>query len=142
MRPLSRCLQDAKRLFQGGNFKHSREPRGLQHPQKKRRRIHELHLDSIASRPAPQQQQGTQTSSIELIDFGEIDYQHAEMIERLDPATKFIEGLPSHQASRAAHDGNAVLGFDLISQLHNVIHTQPAWDKFPIDAQGLDAQTH
>ena len=104
--------------------------RRLENLSEKDRRIHELQSRRILHCPATDEQQRSQTTRIQVVDFRKINYQDAQTIELLDLAPECIEGASAHQAPRAAYDGHILQAFDLILEFHTFNHTNQPWKKF------------
>src|ERR1017187_3858008 len=104
--------------------------RRLQNFAEEMRRVHQFHLPTITHRPPTHQQQGSQTSCIQLLDFGNIKDQHADAFQLLDPAPELVERCSTHHASRAVHDRYVLQAFDLKIEFHMFVHTNLPWKKF------------
>jgi hypothetical protein len=66
-----------------------------------------------------------------VIHPGNIQHQHADTSELLDPAPELIERRSAHHAARAVHDRYILQAFDLKFEFHIAIHTNLLWIKFP-----------
>ena len=104
--------------------------RGFQHSAEENRRIHQLQLGRVLRGPTADQEQGSQATGIELVDFGNIKYQHADTLELLDPAPEFVERGSADHASGAVHDRYVMQAIDLKFEFHMSVHTNLLWKKF------------
>jgi hypothetical protein len=95
------------------------------------RRVHQFHLHTITHRPPTHQQQGSQTSGIQLLDFGNIKHQHTDTFQLLDPSPELVERCPTHHTPGAVYDRYVLQAFDLKFKFHMSVHTNLPWKKFP-----------
>src|ERR1700692_4808973 len=93
-------------------------------------RVHQFHPHRVPHRPTAHEQQGSQTTGIQMIDFRNIKHQHADTLELLDPAPELVERYSAHHASRAVHDRHILQAFDLKFEFHMSIHTNLLRKKF------------
>jgi len=105
--------------------------RGFEHLAEKDGRIHELQARGILGCPSANEQQYSETASIQLLDVGKIKHEHAETLELFDSAPELVEGGSADHASSAAYDGYIVQTFDLVLKFHTSIHTDLPGKKFP-----------
>ncbi len=54
--------------------------RRFEHTTKENRRIHQLHSRAIARSPTSEQEQSSQATSIEMINIGNIEHEHADTL--------------------------------------------------------------
>src|ERR1700692_1650257 len=93
-------------------------------------RVHQFHPHRVPHRPTAHEQQGSQTTGIQMIDFRNIKHQHADTLELLDPAPELVERYSAHHASGAVHDRHILQAFDLKFEFHMSIHTNLLRKKF------------
>jgi hypothetical protein len=105
--------------------------RGLQHPADKGRGIHQLDPHRPMYGPAAQHQHRAKPASINPVNFREVDYKDPDTFQPLEPVTELIEFLPTNQAPGATDNGYVVQAFDLVFELHTLIHTNQPEEKFP-----------
>src|SRR6266853_31706 len=86
MRVFRRRAQDADGFFQRRNFKQWREMGRLQNPSEENRGIHQLQFRRLLHRPATHEQQRSQTSSVKLGHFGNVEHEHSDALKLLNPA--------------------------------------------------------
>jgi hypothetical protein len=65
-----------------------------------------------------------------MIDFRNVQHQHADTLELLDPAPELVKSHSPHHASGAVHDRYILQAFDLILEFHMSIHTNLLREKF------------
>lgn len=126
-----RRSQDRERLFQRRNLKDGSEVSRLEQAAEERRRVHQLQLRRSLHRPTAYQEQGSQTTGVELLDFGNIEDEHTDSAHLLNPAPQLVERTSSYHASRAVHDRYILQAFDLKFEFHMSVHTNLPGKRFP-----------
>src|SRR6266853_4678391 len=104
--------------------------RRLQQITEENRRVHQLHPHRVPHRPTAHEQQRSQATGIQMVDFRNIEHQHADTLELLDPAPELVERYSAHHASGAVHDRHILQAFDLKFEFHMSIHTNLLRKKF------------
>lgn len=94
----------------------------LQHVAEKRRRIHQLQPGTLLRGPTSHEEQSTQAAGIELINFGNIEHEHANALELLDTASEAIERSSAYHASGAIDDRHIVGAFHLKLKFPMSVH--------------------
>ena len=104
--------------------------RRLQYSAEEDRRVHQLDRRRPLRRPTAHLQQGSQTTCVEMVDFGNVQDEQTDTFELLDPAPECVERGPTHHASRAVHNRYVLQAFDFKFEFHMLIHTNLLWKKF------------
>lgn len=94
-------------------------------------RVNQLQLYGTLHCPAAHEHQRSQASGVDLLNLGEIEYEHAETVELLNPAPELVERGSTDHAPGTLHDGHIFYAFDLVLKFHTFIHTHQPLEKFP-----------
>src|ERR1700681_4066893 len=93
-------------------------------------RVHQLHPHRVPHRPTAHQQQGSQATRIQMVDFRNIKHQHGNTLKLLDPALELVGPYSPHNVSRGVYDRHILQAFDLKFEFHMSIHTNLLRKKF------------
>jgi hypothetical protein len=103
---IMRCAENLYRIVHRRDIENARQPGAVQHVAYELRRVHQFQLNRIVAGPAMQEDQHTQSSAIEHLDRGQIEYDYSRLLQARDGPFQKMKCFAAHDSAGALQHGH------------------------------------